>query len=166
MTTEKTTVTHSTAHYLCAIHKLHEDNGYVRMVDIAKLLQFSRGSVSTAIKNLKKKNLVIEDKNGFLNLSTVSHEKVHEILANKTLLYYFLKNFLGVTKNTAELDSCLMEHVLSPESQKKLFLYMKKINTAQKTAKTKILAKTNLAFLDDYHSFKEFKEKQKGDTFI
>ncbi|MBE8222297.1 MAG: metal-dependent transcriptional regulator, partial [Bdellovibrionales bacterium] len=114
MAIAKINITHSTSHYLCAIHKLHEDNGYVRMVDISKLLQFSRGSVSIAIKNLKKKNSVVEDKNGFLNLSKNSHEKVHEILANKTLLYYFLKNFLGVTKNTAELDSCLMEHVLSP----------------------------------------------------
>ncbi|MBE8163106.1 MAG: metal-dependent transcriptional regulator [Bdellovibrionaceae bacterium] len=166
MSTIQTPITHSTAHYLCAIHKLHEDNGYVRMVDISKLLNFSRGSVSIAIKNLKKKNLVEEDKNGFLNLSKVSHEKVHEILANKTLLYYFLKNFLGVTKNTAELDSCLMEHVLSAESQKKLFLYMKKMQTAEKENGNKSCVKTNLDFLNTCSNFKQFKESQKGDTFI
>lgn len=166
MAIAKINITHSTAHYLCAIHKLHEDNGYVRMVDISKLLQFSRGSVSIAIKNLKKKNLVIEDKNGFLNLSKESHEKVHEILVNKTLLYYFLKNFLGVNKNTAELDSCLMEHVLSPESQKKLFLYMKKISNTQKQDVKNFPIKINCNFLDNCSNFKQFKEKQKGDTFI
>lgn len=158
MSTKNIELTHSIAHYLCAIHKLHQENGYVRMIDISKLLEFSRGSVSVAIKSLKKKNLVIEDKNGFLSLPQAAHTKVHEILANKTLLYYFLKNFLGVNKKTAELDSCLMEHVLSPESQKKLFLYMKKMNKITKQKNPLKTTKIELTFLDNHNNLKDFKE--------
>lgn len=156
MSFKKTELTHSATHYLSAIHKLQEEHGYARMVDIAKLLKFSRGSVSIAIKNLKKKNLITENKNGFLILSKNSHKKVHEVLANKTLLYYFLTHFLGVNKKTAESDSCLMEHILSTESQKKLFIYIKKINKDQPSLKnSKNLAPSPVEGYNNLNSFKE-----------
>ena len=39
-------ITHSTTHYLFAIHSLMKDHGYARGVDIAKKLDITAGSCS------------------------------------------------------------------------------------------------------------------------
>ena len=54
-------LSHSMVHYLLTIHKLKEGRGFARVTDIAKELQLTKGSVSTAINNLKKKGLVQEE---------------------------------------------------------------------------------------------------------
>jgi Mn-dependent DtxR family transcriptional regulator len=49
-------LTHSMVHYLLAIHKLKEAKGYARVTDIAHEMGLTKGSVSTALTNLKKIN--------------------------------------------------------------------------------------------------------------
>ena len=43
------------------LHKLQEKKGAARVTDLARDLNLTKGSVSTALKNLKKKQLVRED---------------------------------------------------------------------------------------------------------
>ena len=105
-------ITHSMAHYLLTIHKLKEDKGYARVTDIAKELGLTKGSVSTALNNLKKRNLVVEDESKFLALSESGHDEVHKILSTRTLFYYFLKDILKVDDKIAHKDSCLVEHLI------------------------------------------------------
>jgi len=119
-------ISHSMTHYLLTIHKLKEVKGYARVTDIARELNLTKGSVSTALVNLKKKGLVIEEEDSkFLLLTHEGHQEVHRILSSRTLLYFFLKDFVGVNKDIAEKDSCMMEHLMSHESLEKLFLFMK-----------------------------------------
>jgi DtxR family transcriptional regulator, Mn-dependent transcriptional regulator len=151
-------LTHSMVHYLLAVHKLKEKNGYARITDIAKEMNLTKGSVSTAISNLKKKDLVVEDESKFLSLSDNGHVEVHAILSNRTLLYYFLKDFVGVSDEYAHKDSCLMEHLLSEETREKLFGFMKNIS---KTIKVK----SDLD-LSEYSNAAEFSEIQKGDCYL
>src|SRR5690606_35757629 len=92
-------LTHSMVHYLLAIHKLKERKGYARVTDIAHEMSLTKGSVSTALSNLKKRELVLEDESKFLSLSHAGHEAVHEILSSRTLLYYFLKDIIGVNRS-------------------------------------------------------------------
>ena len=84
-------LSHSMAHYLLTVHKLKEQKGYARVTDIAKDLGLTKGSVSTAINNLKKRSLIVEeDESKFLSLSAQGHNIVHHILSSRTLLFYFL----------------------------------------------------------------------------
>ena len=123
--TEK--LSHSMVHYLLTIHKLKESRGFARVTDIAKDLKLTKGSVSTAVNNLKKKGLVKEEDDcKFLMLTDHGHDEVHRILSSRTLLYYFLKDFLGVSDSIAKKDSCLMEHLMSKETREKFFEFMKK----------------------------------------
>ncbi|MBD66702.1 MAG: DNA-binding protein [Halobacteriovoraceae bacterium] len=154
-------LTHSMAHYLLTIHKLKEEKGYARVTDIAKELGLTKGSVSTALNNLKKKNLVEEDENKFLSLSSVGHDEVHHMLSIRTLMYYFLKDVLNVEDETAHKDSCLVEHLLSEETREKLFEFMQKV--AKKPEQLKL--KTELQ-LDDFNNHEEFLEAQKGDKYL
>lgn len=153
-------LTHSMAHYLLAIHKLKESKGYARVTDIAKEMNLTKGSVSTALNNLKKKDLVVEDDSKFLSLSETGHEEVHSILSSRTLLYYFFKDILGVSDETSHKDSCLMEHLLSPESREKFFKFMRKVSIKDSVSFTTSLD------LESFDSNKDFIEAQTGDKYL
>ncbi len=119
-------LSHSMVHYLLTIHKLKESKGYARVTDIAKDLNLTKGSVSTAVNNLKKRNLVMEEEDSkFLLLTDNGHDEVHRILSSRTLLFYFLRDFVGVSQEIAEIDACQMEHLMSPETGRKFFTFMK-----------------------------------------
>ncbi len=154
-------LTHSMVHYLLAIHKLKETNGYARVTDIAKEMHLTKGSVSTAVNNLRKRDLVVEDESKFLSLSESGHAEVHNILSSRTLLYYFLKDFLGVTDEAAHKDSCLMEHLLSDETRDKFFSYMKAMSS--NSGDVKINTELDLS---QFSSSKDFLKNQKGDTYL
>ena len=146
---------------------MKEEKGFARVTDIARELNLTKGSVSTAINNLKKRGLVTEEEDcKFLVLTKNGHDEVHKILSSRTLMYYFLKDFLGVSKKIADRDSCMIEHLMSDESLEKLFVFMKGISG--KTAESKDFVgkiKTSLN-LSSYSSPKDFIEVQKGDKYL
>jgi DtxR family Mn-dependent transcriptional regulator len=153
-------LSHSMVHYLLTIHKLKELNGYARVTDIAKDLQITKGSVSTAVNNLKKRDLVIEDSAKFLSLSEKGHFEVHRILTSRTLLFYFLKDVIGVDDEVAHKDSCLMEHLLSDETRNKFFEFLKLICSKQEL-------QFNLSInLSKYSGLSDFLKDQKGDSYL
>lgn len=165
-------LSHSMVHYLLTIHKLKEERGYARVTDIARDLGLTKGSVSTALNNLKKKELVKEeDDTKFLLLTSLGHDEVHRILSSRTLLYYFLKDFVGVDEEIAAKDSCQMEHLMSPETSEKFFEFMKTLAcSCSDMSKVGKLPKgfnfqTTLD-LCDFRSAEEFMEGQKGDTHL
>lgn len=155
-------LTHSMVHYLLAIHKLKEAKGYARVTDIAHEMGLTKGSVSTALTNLKKRDLVIEDESKFLSLSPSGHEAVHGILSSRTLLFYFLKDIIGVNEEIAHKDSCLMEHLMSSESREKFFNFMKTL--CSDDIKTQRFH-TSFDFSQFEHQH-DFEEIQKGDTYL
>ncbi len=164
-------LSHSMVHYLLTIHKLKEGRGFARVTDIAKDLGLTKGSVSTALNNLKKRNLVLEEEDcKFLNLTELGHREVHKILSSRTLLYYFLKDFVGVSEDVAEKDSCLMEHLMSSETNTKFFDFMKKLvsccdEKGVKGRDDKHGFETSLN-LCDFNSAQDFVENQMGDKHL
>jgi len=156
-------LTHSMAHYLLAIHKLKESKGYARVTDIAKEMKITKGSVSIALGNLKKKEFIIEDDDKFLSLSEKGHEQVHLILTSRTLLYYFLKDFLGVSEETSHKDSCLMEHLMSEETRNKFFNFMKKLPLEQKI---ELFGENAHINFDNYANYHDFTNAQEGDKYL
>ncbi len=155
-------LTHSMVHYLLAIHKLKESKGYARVTDIAHEMGLTKGSVSTALTNLKKRDLVIEDDSKFLSLSASGHEAVHGILSSRTLLFYFLKDIIGVNEDVAHKDSCLMEHLMSSETRENFFNFMKTI-CSEDIKKTTFTTSYDFSKFDHQH---DFEENQKGDSYL
>ncbi|ATH09074.1 hypothetical protein BIY24_14310 [Halobacteriovorax marinus] len=171
--THEIELSHSMAHYLLTIHKLKESRGFARVTDIAKDLGLTKGSVSTALNNLKKKGFVEEEEDcKFLILTDKGHDEVHRILSSRTLLYYFLKDFVGVSEDTAERDSCLMEHLMSSETSTKFFDFMKNLAcTCERIEKEGGKVPTGFNFqssLDfcEFDSAEKFFESQTGDSHL
>ncbi|MCY4523517.1 MAG: metal-dependent transcriptional regulator [Halobacteriovoraceae bacterium] len=156
---ERYDLSHSMVHYLLTIHKLKEERGFARVTDIARELDITKGSVSIALNNLKKRDLVEEEEDcKFLVLTQRGHNEVHQILSSRTLLFYFLRDFLGVDEKTAIRDSCLMEHLMSPETAEKFFDFMKILQNKHNF-------NTGLEF-GNFKDAKEFVDGQKGDRHL
>ena len=161
-----TELSHSMVHYLLTIHKLKENRGFARVTDIAKDLNLTKGSVSTALNNLKKRGLVTEEEDcKFLVLTDLGHDEVHRILSSRTLLYYFLRDFVGVDEEVAEKDSCMMEHLMSPETSLKFFEFMKTLACSCGEREKLPEFKTALD-LCEFDDAEEFMEKQEGDKYL
>jgi DtxR family Mn-dependent transcriptional regulator len=161
-------LTHSVIHYLLAIHKLYEAGKRTRYVDIATYMGVAKSSMSVAVKRLKENELVNEDKNRNLFLTEKGHRDVHNTLANRTLLYYFFKDILGVDVKSAERDACNIEHLLGEETQKKLFNFLKEHGSERNISnENKSMAGTKPMFsFMNYKTLNEFKESQIGDSHL
>ncbi len=122
---EENDITHSAAHHLLAVMALREQKGYARVTDVAKHLNITTGSASTNLKSLKTKGLVSEDENRFLSLSVEGEALAKAVISRKKLFYRFLVEVLHVSTDQAEIDSCKTEHLISPETTRKLDRFMK-----------------------------------------
>lgn len=102
--------------YLETILILHNRNGYVRSIDVANELGFSKPSVSRAIGILKKAGFLIMEQNGSLHLTDAGLKRASAIYERHTVIASFLEITLGVDSKTAVEDSCRIEHIISEES--------------------------------------------------
>lgn len=105
----------SAENYLETILILWQRKGSVRSIDIANELEFSKPSVSVAMKNLRQGGYIEMDANGEIHLLPEGMEIARRVLEKHTLLTRFLMA-LGVSEEIAAEDACRMEHVISNES--------------------------------------------------
>lgn len=105
----------SAENYLEAILVLGLKNPSVRSVDIAAQLNFSKPSVSVAMKNLRENGYINMSAEGRITLTDKGREIAENVYEKHTLLTKWLV-FLGVDPEIAAADACKMEHVISKES--------------------------------------------------
>lgn len=108
-------VQESSENYLETILILKKRMGSVRSVDIAAELQFSKPSVSVAMKNLREKGYITVEEGGQISL-TEKGQGLAEGVYERHSLFTDLLVALGVNKKTAAEDACRIEHVISEES--------------------------------------------------
>ena len=89
--------------------------GEVRSIDIVNELEFSKPSVSVAMKNLRENGYITVDKNGYIRLTDKGLEIAEKMYERHMLLSQWLIK-LGVDEKVAVEDACRMEHVISAES--------------------------------------------------
>lgn len=105
----------SAENYLETILVLQKRNGTVRSIDIANELEFSKPSVSVAMKNLRNNGYIEMDKTGEIKLLPAGLEIAQTVYEKHTVLKKFLIA-LGVDETTAAEDACRIEHVISQVS--------------------------------------------------
>lgn len=114
--------------YIEAIYTLSLKTDNIKSVDVARLLDVSKASVSNAMDRLVNIGYITKNPYGSINITQLGIEKAKEIYKRHTLLKSFLINVLGVNDETAEVDACKMEHQISDETFKKLERYIQKLN--------------------------------------
>ena len=105
----------SSEDYLERILMLELTNGKVKSIDIANDMDFSKPSVSIAMKKLKESNYISIDENGYIHL-TVEGRKIASSVYERHLVLTEALMLLGVKEEIAKIDACKIEHDLSKES--------------------------------------------------
>ncbi len=118
--------------YLETIYLLTKKNPFVRSVDIANELGYTKASVSRAMRILREEGLVIIAEDGNVRLTKAGMRKAMEVYERHTLIMDFFARVLGVNEVTAEKDACKIEHVISEETYLRLRAYMTKQGDAPK----------------------------------
>lgn len=105
--------------YLETILILKERRGLVRSIDIANEMQFSKPSISVAMKKLRENGYIEMDRDGYISLTDTGYEIASNIYARHKLLTGFFVS-LGVDEKTAAQDACKVEHDLSEQTFEKI----------------------------------------------
>ncbi len=103
----------SSEDYLESILMLQEKNGSVHSIDIAEDLQFSKASVSIAMKKLRENGYIAMDQHsGLITLLPPGREIAERIYDRHQTLTKFFES-IGVDSETAQKDACKVEHDIS-----------------------------------------------------
>jgi len=111
----------SAENYLETILMLSLKGNRVRSIDIVNELEYSKPSVSVAMKNLRAKNYIVMDDEGYISL-TAKGRKIGDAMYERHVAISDWLVSLGVDKKTAVQDACKMEHAMS----EKTFLAIKR----------------------------------------
>ena len=111
--------------YLETILILKNQNEYVRSIDIAHTMDFSKPSVSRAIKLLKESQLIVVDDKGYIDFTEEGRRIAEKVYGRHQILTEFLVS-IGVSVKQAEEDACRIEHIISDETQQCIQNFLKK----------------------------------------
>jgi len=103
--------------YLETIYVLKNEKGMekVRAIDIGQYMNFSKPSVSRALKLLKEENQITVDSEGYISF-TESGKKIAEKIYERHVILTKIFTKLGISNETASNDACKIEHDLSDET--------------------------------------------------
>lgn len=117
----------SAENYLETIFMLKKKSGFVRSIDIAHELEYSKASVSVAMKGLRESGYVTVDEDGGISLTDMGLEIANKMYERHELIASVLIK-LGVSSETAYEDSCKIEHVISNETFLKIKEFVENAN--------------------------------------
>ena len=115
---------------------IQKSRGQVRSIDIANEMNFTKPSVSVAMKNLREKGYITMDITGYITLTETGRQRAEDVLERHTILADLLMR-IGVNKETALADACKVEHDLSEESFEAIKRALLSENSPSKTVECK-----------------------------
>lgn len=116
----------SSENYLEQILILSKKQETVRAIDIVNSMNFSKPSVSIAMKNLKQNECINISDKGLITLTNKGYEIANKVYERHCVITQTLIQ-LGVPEDIAAEDACKIEHDLSEESFIAIKNYIEKI---------------------------------------
>jgi len=105
--------------YLETILILHERNGQVRSIDIVNEMNFSKPSISIAMKKLRENGYIRMDVNGLITLTEEGRDIAERIYSRHKLLTKVLVA-IGIDEKKAAAEACKIEHDIDDETYNKI----------------------------------------------
>ncbi|MFR4802980.1 MAG: metal-dependent transcriptional regulator [Eggerthellaceae bacterium] len=93
--------------------------GFVRQVDMASRMGFSKASISKAMSSLSAEGYVEFRPRGLVRLSN-GGRKIAERVYDRHCFFFKVLTNLGIPTEIAQRDACRMEHAMSEESYQAL----------------------------------------------
>lgn len=114
-------ISESKGRYLEAIYRLTLSRGYVMSVDIARYLNYSKPSVSIAMKNLLQLGLIEDGPGNGIYLSEQGKQLAGQLHERFDFFYQMLLH-KGMKKELAEDDAYRLMQAISEEGFRKIKL--------------------------------------------
>lgn len=105
---------------------LQQQLGQVRSIDIVRKLDYSKPSVSVAMKHFREDGYIVMDESGYITLTEKGMEVARRVYERHMVLTTMLRK-LGVSEEVAAQDACRMEHDLSEETFQKIKEFTEKL---------------------------------------
>lgn len=113
--------------YLESMLMLKEQKGFIRSVDISRLLDVTKPSVSYATRKLREQGYITMDNDGLINLTSTGLDLAQKTYDKHKTLSNFFKS-IGVEPKIAQQDACRIEHDISSETYKALCKHIEKLS--------------------------------------
>ncbi len=117
----------SAENYLETILILSKKHGSVRSIDVANEMNFTKASISIAMKRLRENEYITVETDGTIVLTNKGKVIAKRVYERHQLIAKILIS-LGVSEEVAYEDSCKIEHDLSQESFEKIKEFYEKHN--------------------------------------
>lgn len=102
--------------YIETIHLLSSRSGHAHVSEIAKATGVRKPSVTQALSRLKQQGFIDGKKYGAVTLTRKGSSVAGKLNRQHKLIKDFLIKTLGIDKDTAEKDACIIEHHLSSKT--------------------------------------------------
>ena len=113
----------SSEDYMKSILILEKRNTLVRSIDIAEEMGVTKPSVCNAMKKLREKKMIYFDDDGHIFFTKEGRALAEKVYSKHSLLAKWLMS-VGVSKDTADREACMMEHEISDETYECLGEYI------------------------------------------
>lgn len=133
--------------YLEAISLAVNEEGCARVTDVRDLLGVKTPSVTGALKVLAEAGYLKHEPYKGVTLTAKGRRAAEDVRQRHTILSHFLKDVIGVSPKTANIDACKMEHTISKETMTKLYEFLEKYNFDKNKKTENFITKIN-KFLD------------------
>ena len=112
--------------YLETILLLQRRNGFVRAVDVANELGYTKASISRAMRILRENGYIRIAHAGQITLTEAGMDKACDIYERHCVITQFLMQTLQLDMDAADADACRIEHVVSEETFERIREYVKR----------------------------------------
>ncbi len=112
--------------YLETILMLENRMGYVRSIDIATEMGFSKPTISIAMRRLRENGYIDVDERRDIHLTPQGREVAERIYERHVVLTGVLER-LGVPHETATHEACKIEHDISADTFQKIKEHFEKL---------------------------------------
>jgi len=112
----ETTFPTTVQEYIEVIYELEKTKRVARVKDIAERRGVNKSSVSLVLNQLQKHNLIDKEQYGHITLTTNGKKLGQKLEKRHQTLKKFLIDVLNISEETAEIDACKIEHIISQDS--------------------------------------------------
>lgn len=120
-------ISKSLEEYLKTMYILKQQNGNIRVTDIANKMNCTKPSVNKAIYNLKDEGLLNYESYGTIELTAKGENLAKKILEAYDIVYVFLKDVLNLDEKKAESEAEKIKSATTDETINKLAKYVHKV---------------------------------------
>ena len=120
-------ISKSSEEYLKTMYILKQQNGNVRVTDIAQKMNCTKPSVNKAIYNLKDEGLLNYESYGTIELTDSGENLAKKILEAYDIVYVFLKDVLNLEEDDSKKEAERIKLAITDKTINKLAKYVHKV---------------------------------------